>query len=160
MIEINKLNDKVQEIQDDLKNVKEMVLDEGKREEKIREIKEKAKVVKEERESKITTLKDKTKEEAQSLLSSLNEIINFKFSIWGNNKTWDENIQWEPSDERWFLDGTKDWIWEQRWDVWDKGKREKEWWKNLLRSVWFIATWVWAVALVSKWVKKLWNGIF
>jgi hypothetical protein len=81
MIEINKLNDKVQEIQDDLKNVKEMVLDEGKREEKIREIKEKAKVVKEERESKITTLKDKTKEEAQSLLSSLNEIINFKFSI-------------------------------------------------------------------------------
>ena len=61
-----------------------------------------------------------------------------------------------PEDEnKWFFWKAKDWVWEQWNDVWDKDKWEKEWGKNLLRTAWFVATWVWAVSLAVKWIKKL-----
>ena len=53
----------------------------------------------------------------------------------------------------------KDWIWDQWKDVWDEKKWETEWWLNLLRTAWFVATWVWAVSLAYKGIKKLfWWG--
>ena len=50
---------------------------------------------------------------------------------------------------------TKDWIWAQWSDVWDEEKWKTEKWANLLRTAWFVATWVGAVALTYKWIKKL-----
>ena len=55
---------------------------------------------------------------------------------------------------------TWNWIWDQWWDVRDEKKRKEEKWKNILRTAWFVATWVWAVALAYKWVKKLRNRAF
>ena len=50
---------------------------------------------------------------------------------------------------------TKEWVWKQWDDVWDKEKWKDEWWKNLLRTAWFAATWVWAGALIIKWIRKI-----
>ena len=47
------------------------------------------------------------------------------------------------------------WIKDQWWDIWDKSKRKWEAGTNILRTVWFAATWVWTAALVYKWIKKL-----
>ena len=156
---IDKLNDKVQKIQEDLRKIKESVLSETQRKEKIREIKRRAENTKNELEKRINTLKDKTKEEVKALLNSLNEIINFKLSIWNS---WDSNLDvssdWKT--KSWFFSEAKDWVWNQRSDVWNPDKRKEEWGKNILRTVWFAVTWVWAVALVYKWVKKLRNRAF
>lgn len=57
-------------------------------------------------------------------------------------------------------------IWKQRdnlksrvWEEWDavcnKQKWEDEPGKNFCRAAWFAATWVWAIALVYKWIKNL-----
>lgn len=159
---IEELNHKVHQIEEELKAVYESVNSAEKRKEKIAQIKEKAEKTKQELEVKINSLKDKTKEEAQALLDSLNEMINFKLTLWDNNKAWEQTTQPSPSDNKSVFTEAKDWIWEQRDDVWNKDKRKfnAEWWKNLLRTVWFLATWAWAVALAFKWVKKLWNWAF
>ena len=81
MAEIDKLNDKVEQIQEDLKNIKEAVISESERKEKIKQIKEKAINLKREIETSMDTLKDKTKEEVKTLLNSLNDLINFKASM-------------------------------------------------------------------------------
>ena len=47
------------------------------------------------------------------------------------------------------------WIWKQWNNIRDKNKWKDEAWKNVLRTVWFAATWVWAVSLAYKWIKKL-----
>ena len=88
---------------------------------------------------------------------------------WWNN-SWQETMNetnkspdsQQQEENKGFLDKTKDaytktknWIWDQWNDVWDKEKWKTEWWKNLLRTAWFVATWVWAVSLAYKWIKKL-----
>jgi len=161
-MELEKLNDKVQKIQEDLAKVKETVLSEAKRKEKIEEIKRRAEETKKELEKNINTLKDKAKDEAKTILNSLNEIINFKLSIWDAaswNPSWGTvSSNWNV--EKWFFDKAKDWIWDQWSNIWDEKKWKEEWWKNALRTAWFVVTWVWAVALVCKWVKSLWNWAF
>lgn len=161
-MELEKLNDKVQKIQEDLAKVKETVLSEAKRKEKIEEIKRRAEETKKELEKNINTLKDKAKDEAKTILNSLNEIINFKLSIWDAaswNPSWGTvSSNWNV--EKWFFDKAKDWIWDQWSNIWDEKKWKEEWWKNALRTAWFVVTWVWAVALVCKWVKSLWNRAF
>ena len=72
---------KVEDIKEDLKKVKESVLSETKRIEQINYIKYRAEMAKRELESSFNSLKDKAREEGQSLLKSLNEVINFKLSI-------------------------------------------------------------------------------
>ena len=64
------------------------------------------------------------------------------------------------TDDKNFFEKSKNWIWNQWNDIRDGEKWKSDWWKNLLRTVWFVATWVWAVALAYKWVKKLWNWAF
>ena len=114
-MELEKLNDKVQKIQEDLVKVKETVLSEAKRKEKIEEIKRRAEETKKELEKNINTLKDKAKDEAKTILNSLNEIINFKLSIWDAaswNPSWGTvSSNWNV--EKWFFDKAKDWIWDQ-----------------------------------------------
>lgn len=69
----------------------------------------------------------------------------------------DKSILWTVGN--WFWNA-KEWIWEQWSDVWNTDKRKEDWRKNWLRTAWFVVTWVWAVSLAVKWVKKLWNWAF
>ena len=115
--------------------------------------------------SKIDALANKTdnkskkeKEEAETLLDSLRDITNLYISIINSP---DSESKTQPStNEKNIFVKAKDWIWEQRDNVWDSQKRSTEWWKNTLRTTGFIATWVWAIALTYKWLKKLWNWAF
>jgi len=154
MAEIDKLNDKVEQIQEDLKNIKEAVISESERKEKIKQIKEKAINLKREIETSMDTLKDKTKEEVKTLLNSLNDLINFKASMWEVEQSWQWN-QWGWEDEVWLLIKTKGRIWNQLDDVFNKDKWKQESWKNVLRTAWFAATWVWLVVLSYRWLKNL-----
>ena len=80
-MKIREFNDKIQQIKDNVESVKDSVLNEAKRKEKIEEIRQRATETREELEKGMVTLKDKSKEDAQALLDSLNEIINLKLSI-------------------------------------------------------------------------------
>ena len=100
-MELEKLNDKVQKIQEDLRKVKETVISDAKRKEKIEEIKRRAEETKKELEKNINTLKDKAKDEAKTILNSLNEIINFKLSIW-NAASW--NTSWGTVSSNWNIE--------------------------------------------------------
>ena len=126
----------------------------------------------------IKTVKDR----GDALLKACTDTLNLQDDIWNNLKIWTEadsnadkqnaaettkastQTEVENNDteleEKWFFWKAKDWVWEQWDDVWNKEKWETEWWKNLLRTAWFIGTWVWAVALAYKWVKKLRNRAF
>ena len=98
----------------------------------------------------------KKKEEAETLLNSFNEIISLYGSIvnvWSSNTPVQQPLP--ETENKNVFSKAKDWIWTQWSDVWDKEKWKTEWWKNLLRTVWFAATWVWAVSLAYKWIKKL-----
>lgn len=161
--------------------------DKKKEEEKL---KLQAETTKQKVQSEIDSLKDKTddvskkkKEEVETLLNSLDEVLSLESSV-KNEKVessqkkadWNETLQEDENKEKkdWWTESskqnsdeeksvwwkTKDRVWEQWDDVWDKEKRKEEWWKNLLRTAWFVATGVWAVALAYKWVKKLWNRAF
>ena len=109
----------------------------------------------------------KKKDEAEALLNSLTDITNLYNSIINptaapTSAPTSTPAQAAATEEKNIFGKAKDWIWDQ-WDaVWDKSKWERsaEWWKNLLRTAWFIATWAWAIALAYKWVKKLWNWAF
>lgn len=58
-------------------------------------------------------------------------------------------------EDKWFFWNAWNWIWEQWDDIWDWDKWKNETWKNLLRTAWFVATWVWAISLLYKWIKEL-----
>ena len=146
---LEQINEKIQSIQEELRNIKETVLTESKRKKKLESIKKSAEKTKEELERKISTLKDKAKEEAQVLLNSLNEIINFRLSIWDNEKSASWN--WE----KWFFSKAKNWISEQ----WDKAMKDENL-KDNLRTAWVAAAGIWVTVLAYKWVKKLWNRAF
>ena len=156
-MKIREFNDKIQQIKDDVESVKDSVLNEAKRKEKIEEIRQRATETREELEKGMVTLKDKSKEDAQALLDSLNEIINLKLSIW-EKTPWDSSPSSTdmPStdEEKWFFWRTTDWVAEQ-WNAMTMDNLKKEPWKTVLRGLWFAATWVWLWVLVYKWCKKL-----
>ena len=177
-MDIEQFNDSINQIKSDLEEVKNSALSEDKRKEKIEDIKERAIKTKEDLEEKIATLTDRAKEKAEALLNSLNEIINFKLSIWWEKSesvqdTADSSDTEQPSDssdteqstgpsdteqsadKEWFFSKTKTWIWDQWKDIRSKDKWSEEKGKNILRTVWFAATWVWLFALVYSWAKKL-----
>ena len=115
-------------------------------------------------ENEINSLKDKTddeskkaREEAEALLYSFNETTSLYNSIISPVTTNSTEIQITPFEtkEKSFLDKSKDWVGKQWSDIWDKDKWHEEWGKNLLRTAWFVATWIWAVSLAVKWIKKL-----
>ena len=70
-----------------------------------------------------------------------------------------ENQSDESSnEEKSWLGKSWDWTKEQWQDVWDKEKWSNEAWLNVLRTAWFVATGVWAAALIYKWFKKLFGS--
>ena len=137
---------------------------------KAEALKSQAEATKQKIEREIATLTNKAdaiskkgKEKAEALLNSINETLSLYTSIlsWSTKPKQTTPTQATTEEKNIFVKA-KDWIWDQ-WDaIWDKGKweRSSEWWKNLLRTAWFVATWVWAVALTYKWLKKLWNWAF
>ena len=92
-MEIQEFNATIQQIKNDLDNIKNETLSDVNKNKKIEEIKQKAKKTKEDLEKKIATSQDQTKEEAQALLNSLDEIINFKLSIWSETKSEDNETK-------------------------------------------------------------------
>ena len=169
MTSIEQLKKEADEIKKWLEELKNNVsLSETEKKNKADALKTQAETTKKKIEEEIHSLENKTddeskkkKEEAETLLNSFNETMNLYSSILSStdSKPEDETEQ-KTSEEKWFFWKTRDWVWEQRDDVRDKDKWETEWWKNLLRTAWFVVTWVWAVALVCKWVKKMWNRAF
>jgi len=132
--------------------------------------------------AEINSLADKTddaskkkKEEAETLLNSFEETTRLYSSIINPNEDTNtpqttkqsQDIEQKNEQDKSIIEKTKnaytktkEWIWDQWDDVWNKEKWKEEWLKNTLRTAWFVATWVWAVALAYKWVKKLWNWAF
>ena len=124
------------------------------------------------------------REKAKVLLESYEKTLGLKTSIRDNSSEWSKSDSKENSnnpastektqtstqtetenpaavwEEKWFFWKTWDWTKEQWNDVRSWDKRKEEPWTNLLRTTWFIATWVWAAALAYKWIKKLWNRAF
>jgi len=162
--------DKFKKWLDELKN--NVSLSDTEKKSQAETLKAQAETIKQKIQDEIDSLGDRTdeeskkkKEEAETLLNSLNEITSLYASIINAGTT--ESVPSASVDnpetsaeEKWFFWKAWDWIWEQ-WDGVRSGdKRKEEPWKNLLRTTWFIATWVWAVALAYKWVKKLWNRAF
>ena len=154
----------VSNIRDELNKLQENVtLSESEKRSEADKIGDKIDAQKAEIQKRIDELGSKTdndsileKEKTQELLNTLDSLANLKLSIINSPSTTitltnPVNVEWE----KWFFWKAWDWIWTQWWDVWDKEKWQTEWWVNLLRTVWFVATWVWAVALIAKWVKKL-----
>ena len=169
MTNIEQLKKKTDEIKKWLEELKNNVsLSEVDKKNKAEELKAQAEAVKQKIENEILSLEDKTddeskkkKEEAETLLNTFNETMKLYESILsssenGTKKEKSENGQ----EEKWFLWKAWEWVWEQWDDVWDKEKWKTEAWTNALRTAWFIATWVWAVALAYKWIKNLWNRAF
>lgn len=114
--------------------------------------------------SKIDALANKTdnkskkeKEEAETLLNSLTDITNLYTSII-NSPIFTTETQASTSDKNIFV-RTKDWIKEQRNEINLNNLKEKPV-ATILRGTWFALTWIWALALAYKWVKKLWNWTF
>ena len=162
--EIDQLKIEVDEIKKWLNELKDNVsLSETERKNKAEDLKSQAEVTKQKIENEIRSLENKTdneskkkKEEAEALLNNFNDTTKLYTSIintWSIN-TPNETAQPEPENKGVFSK-TKDWIWEQWNDIRSKEKWQKEWWKNLLRTAWFVCTWVWTIALAYKWLKKL-----
>ena len=169
MTNIEQLKKETDEIKKWLEELKNNVsLSETEKKDKADALKTQAEATKKKIEKEIHSLENKTddeskkkKEEAETLLNSFNETMNLYSSILSlTDSKPEDGIDQETSEEKWFLWKTRDWVWEQWDDVRDKNKWKTEWWKNLLRTAWFVATWVWAVALAYKWIKNLWNRAF
>ena len=109
--------------------------------------------------SKSTPKAKQEAKNAQNFLDTTNiEIKNLYDNIaWksSNAPAQSQNVPEQPSDDKNIFSKAWEWIWSQRWDIRDKNKWKDEAWKNVLRTVWFTATWVWAIALAYKWIKKL-----
>ena len=181
MTNIEQLKKETNEIKKNLEELKNNVsLSEVEKKNKAEALKNQAEATKQKIENEIHSLESKTddeskkkKEEAETLLNTFNETMSLYSSILNNWNTRVEATAASPtatttptatteeeSEEKWFFWKTGEWIWEQWSDVWNWDKRKEEPWTNLLRTTWFIATWVWAAALAYKWVKKLWNWAF
>lgn len=165
MTNIEQLKKETDEIKKWLEELKNNVsISESEKKTKAEELKTKAESTKHKIESEIASLSEKTddeskrkKEEAETLLNTFNETVNLYASVLASSETKPEEEKKETTDteKKWFFKKTGEWIWEQRDDVWSKEKWEKELWINLLRTAWFVATWVWAISLAVKWIKKL-----
>jgi hypothetical protein len=73
-------------------------------------------------------------------------------------KSWEKWTFWNLWD--WTKEKSSDlWnrVWEQWEDVRDWEKWKNETWKNILRTAWFVTTWIWAISLIYKWMKNLFS---
>ena len=159
--------DELKKSLDELKN--NVSISDVEKKNKVGEIKNKAEITKHKIESEITSLSDKTdekskksREEAEALLCSFNETMNLATSILSSPDKHEKQKENKVEDkhEKWIFAKATDWIWVQWNNVWNKDRWSTEPWKNILRTAWFVATWVWAISLAYKWVKNLWNKFF
>lgn len=171
MEQLEHLKQKVDEFKKSLDELKNNIsISETEKKAKVEVLKSEAEATKQKIEAEISALANKMdksyrnkKEKAESLLNSINETLKLYTSIlsWSTNTT--KTISIQPSTEnKNIFTKTKNRIWEQRDAIFDKTKWElgPEWWKNLLRTAWFVASWAGAIALAYKWVKGLWNWAF
>lgn len=166
MANIEQLKKETDEIKKWLEDLKKNVsLSKSEKKEKAEKLKSQAETTKQRIQAEIDLLSDKTddeskknKEEAEALLTSFDEIMNLYASILETSNS--EDLEGQELEEKGLFWKAKDWVWEQWDDVWSKEKWKDELWKNLLRTAWFTATWIWAIALTVKWIKKLWNWAF
>lgn len=145
--EVDEVIDKLTEKSDSLRKT---VISKEEFDKKLEEIKEEAKKTKEELVQKADILRSEAKERFQARLNTLNQLINFKASIW-DGTSWDGGVSATDS-EKWFFWKIWEWFWDQR-----KWVTSGEEWKNAplkngLRAVW----WVWLIW----WIVWLWSKIF
>ena len=161
---IDQLKTEVDDIKKSLNELKSNVsLSDIEKKNQADALKTKAETTKQKIENEIKTLETATdsvskkkKEEAEALLNSLTDITNLYNSIINPTAAPTSTSTQAATEEKNIFEKAKDWVWDQ-WDaIWDgsKWERSAEWWTNLLRTAWFVATWIWAIALAYKWVKK------
>lgn len=178
MDNIEQLRTEVDEIKNSLNTLKNNVsISEDDKRNKANLLNRRAEKTKQRIQNEISSLTKKTdeeskkkKEEAETLLTSFEEIkhlysyiINPSENINTHQTTeqLETTVQKKESDKG-FLDktkeiytNTKEWVWNQWNNIRDKEKWNKEWWMNLLRTTWFVTTWVWVISLAYKGIKKL-----
>lgn len=174
---IKKLKDELNNIISSLKTLKDNIyLSTFEKEDKAKTLLKQAEDIKIKIHSKLDMLKNNTdekaelaKKNAEELLKEYDQVINLYNSILNsqNIKSTEQNLQtstiktWQTTKkEKTIFAKLWDWIWNQWNNIQNKEKRKKEPWKNLLRTTWFITTWVWAITLLWKWFKSIWNHIF
>lgn len=184
---IEQLKKEVSSIETSLNELKKNVgnLSEEDKKKQAEELKIKVEEAKQKINSKITELSEKTDdnsrkelEEAKELLESLENIVELQREIMENeedendiwwNKKWknERGERWKEKLENQQEQESKNIFWKAwdrtkgQWDsVRDKNKWKEEWFKNTIRTAWFVATWVWAIALAYKWIKKTWDRAF
>ena len=152
----------VDEIKNSLNDLKNNInLSESEKKTKADLLKAQAETTRTKIEQEISALESQTDaaaqhklDKARTLLQSFNDIMALYESI----NSWSTNppaAQQPLNENKNIFVKAKNWIWDQWYDVWDKSKWKSETWSNLLRTAWFVATWVWAWALIYKWFKEL-----
>lgn len=114
--------------------------------EKLKKSKEKADIDKAEEAEKFL---NETKIDIQNLYNDILDIATPRNTPTTATTPTTQTSKWNIFSKSW------NWIKDQWWDIRKKSKWEWETGKNILRTVWFAATWVWAIALGYKWLKKL-----
>ena len=169
MEKIEQLRKEVDSIKESLNTLKNNIdIPVNERKNQAKTLKDKAEETKQKIEVEINNLDGQTKTEAQTLLNkSMNEITELYTSIVNTPASPTTTpAQSLTEDKKNIFTKAKDWIWNQRNNIWDSWKwtRDSEWWKNLLRVAWFGITIVWWAALLwalaYKWSKKLRNRAF
>lgn len=164
---VEQLKTEVDDIKKSLNELKNNVsISEVEKKNQAETLKNKAEEVKQKVQNEIDLLDSKTddeskknKEEAEAILNSFAEITNLYTIIIGSSNDVPSTVEQPETSNKNIFWKIFDWIKQQWRNICDKEKRKTEWWKNLLRTAWFALTWVWAVALAYKWIKKLfWWG--
>lgn len=162
--QLRKETDKIRRWLEELKN--NVSLSEVEKKNKAESLKNQVEATKQKIENEIHSLETKTddeskkkKEEAEALLNSLTDITNLYTSILSSlNAPAISPSQPSTNDKNIFVKA-KDWVKDQRNEISRDNLKEKPV-STVLRGAWFALTWVWALALAYKWVKKLWNWAF
>ncbi len=152
---IEELRTEVDEIKTSLNALKEDVtISEIEKKDIAEKLKRQAEITKEKVETTIKTLEKKTdesskkkKEEAKTLLNSFNEIVKLYSSITNPVEIPTSIGSQTKNDSK----GIFGWIWEQWNNIRKKEKWSTEWWKNILRTGFFL----WTSTLAFKLIKKL-----
>ncbi len=155
-LEVSDIGKLLEDLSNELKNNEKLPEEEKKAKNdalkaKVDTIKTQAETVKKKIEAKISALSDKTdndsvkeKEEAETLLTSLNKRIALKASILN---TWSKSIAETPTEttdngNKWFFKSIWDWFTDKRNSFKNKDNKDKA------KTVWLVAAWAWAVWLI------------
>ncbi len=121
--------------------------------EAIQQVKE-SKSSTEQQKQKAAEIENALKTPTQEIGQLYNSIIEslWSSSVWTSSTS---SASTDSSSGENFFKKTWNWIKEQWGDIWKKEEWDKNPWTNILRTLWFAATWVWGLALGYKWIKSL-----